>query len=264
MLKSRIGSLSDRLKTQLVFLKENFGVIGVKTGTEVESFSFDEIRILSEIVGGNLPFYVKIGGCEARNDMLFLAGLGVDGIIAPMIESVYALKNFISSFRYCGFSPDVKPMINIETITAFNILDEMTGTGEFEMIKNITIGRSDFAASMNQHVDSAKVMAKVKTIIDTLLPLDKFISIGGKVTIDNSSKLLSMNSHAVNTRHLIISTDDKPRFTSALEKSLTWEIDLYKFLTIAFPHKVDFYDERIASIKKRLYHSPMVLNVSEG
>ena len=60
---------------------------------------------------------VKIGGCEARNDIFFCSNLKVDSIVAPMVESSYALKKFIQVVpkEYLG-----NLFINLESKTAFN------------------------------------------------------------------------------------------------------------------------------------------------
>lgn len=75
--------LRDRLKE----LRDAGGLTALKTGTEVEDMSFEEIRLLRALSDRIVPLFVKIGGPEARNDMRELARAGVDGLIAPMIES---------------------------------------------------------------------------------------------------------------------------------------------------------------------------------
>ena len=81
--------IRDKLK-KLV----DFGVLGVKAGTEIEFFGYLEHQILLEVSHNLIPLIVKIGGVDAREDIYNLLVLGVDGVIVPMVETEYALKNF--------------------------------------------------------------------------------------------------------------------------------------------------------------------------
>jgi len=52
---------------------KNLGVSGVKQSLEDEGASFDDIRIMRKITKElKLKLNVKIGGCEAKNDIFFL------------------------------------------------------------------------------------------------------------------------------------------------------------------------------------------------
>ena len=53
------------------------------------------MRKITKQVG--LKLNIKIGGCEAKNDIFFCTSTKVDGIVAPMVESEYALKKFIQT-----------------------------------------------------------------------------------------------------------------------------------------------------------------------
>jgi len=91
-----------KLIYQLNVLKK-LGVVAIKQSLEDEGASFEEISLMIKIskkLGLNLN--VKIGGCEAKNDIFFCTSIGSNGIVAPMIESEYGLKKFIQvliSFR---------------------------------------------------------------------------------------------------------------------------------------------------------------------
>ena len=55
-------------------LKElkGLGVVGVKLSLEDEGASFEDIRIMRKITRNlKLKLNVKIGGCEAKNDIFF-------------------------------------------------------------------------------------------------------------------------------------------------------------------------------------------------
>ena len=115
------------LRSFLISLVQD-GVVGVKAGTEVEFFGQLEIEIFQEIVNGVLPIIVKIGGVDAREDIYTLLTMDVDGIIVPMIESEYALKNFFLAYDYIknAIRKEFSIIsINIETIESYKNIDKI-------------------------------------------------------------------------------------------------------------------------------------------
>ena len=74
------------------------GVTAVKQSTEDEGSSFNDILLMRKITKKNkLKLNIKIGGCEARNDIFFCKRAKADSIVAPMVETEYALKKFTES-----------------------------------------------------------------------------------------------------------------------------------------------------------------------
>ena len=77
---------------------KRLGVIGIKQSLEDEGSSFEDLNLLRNITKkNNLKLNVKIGGCEAKNDIFYCSNLKSDSIVAPMVESEYALLKFISA-----------------------------------------------------------------------------------------------------------------------------------------------------------------------
>ena len=135
--------LEFSIKESLRVLKIRHGAACVKLSTEDAGMSLEQIGFWAEMCEGVLPVMVKIGGPNARNDIKQLIEMGVDGLIAPMVESPYGLENFIEGVRdfttLMQFNR-LKKSINIETETAVKQLDKILASPDCRFIDEITIG----------------------------------------------------------------------------------------------------------------------------
>ena len=108
------------MKKLLYELKNNYNAAGLKAEFESEGASYEEVEELKQLsLQSGLPLTLKIGGCGALRDMINAKKIGVNAIVAPMIESKYALNKFIQTYRtvYKEFNIDL--YINIETETGY-------------------------------------------------------------------------------------------------------------------------------------------------
>ena len=86
--------MTSSLSANLSFLKK-CGAIGVKTSFEDEGAHPINVYKLRSITNkAGLDLTVKIGGVEAKTDFNLAIDIDVDGVVAPMVESEFALSKF--------------------------------------------------------------------------------------------------------------------------------------------------------------------------
>lgn len=141
-----------RMVDTLKDLKENHHVVGIKAEFEAEGTRMEEALRLKEVITkAGLDMTIKIGGCEAIKDMVDARSIGVTRIVAPMIESQYALKKYLQATHLVFPSDEwdtVNFLINIETISAVEVFDKMLQLREIDKLKGIVLGRVDMTGSM--------------------------------------------------------------------------------------------------------------------
>jgi hypothetical protein len=109
--------LSDKIS----FLKKNCGLKGIKAEFEAEGSSKSDVQRLKKIcMINNVGLYVKIGGVEAIGDIHNCIEIGVNGIIAPMVETNFAAKKFLDCIEKFHLDKIFHLSINIESRTGFN------------------------------------------------------------------------------------------------------------------------------------------------
>jgi len=184
-----MNSIEIKMSDTLKDLKENHHVIGVKAEFEAEGTRLEEALRLKEVITkAGLDLTIKIGGCEALKDMFDSRSIGVSRIVAPMIESAYALKKYIGATKVAYPKDEwqnVSFLINLETIEGFNNFDSMLKIPEISDLDGIVLGRVDMTGSMGltrEDINSAKIFDMAKTLFKKAKNHNLECVIGGGVS----------------------------------------------------------------------------------
>jgi hypothetical protein len=147
-----VNALEKKMVALLTEMRESHNVVGVKAEFEAEGTRLEEAMRLKEVsLKAGLGLTLKIGGCEAIKDMFEAASLGTEHLVAPMVETPYALKKYLQAVRLVfpdDQREDMDYLINLETITAIQNFDKMLEIAEIGSLSGIVLGRVDLTGSM--------------------------------------------------------------------------------------------------------------------
>ena len=147
-----MNSLEYRMVELLLDLKKNYGVIDLKAEFEAEGARMNELIRLKEVASkAGLSIALKIGGAEAVTDMLEAQKIGISAIVAPMIESPYALKKYLDAIERCfpfEGRKDIRFITMIETVQGYKNVDEILTVDKKNIVSTISVGRVDLSGSL--------------------------------------------------------------------------------------------------------------------
>lgn len=159
--------------------KDSCGIVAFKGECEAEGLSRTDLSREALLAARNgLDYVVKIGGCEAKGDMNFLLEAGIDSIVAPMIETAFAMKKYMDMLPSSGFA---HRGVTIETITAVENIDGILAAGR--KLTEVTIGRSDLTASYGgKDVESERTTEMVKLVARKAKSKGLAVTMGGSIS----------------------------------------------------------------------------------
>jgi len=223
---------NEALFEQLRLLKKVFDLKGIKAEFEAEGATYEDVVRLRAITAAlDIKLYLKIGGVEAVRDVKDGMHIGVDGFIAPMVESGFGAGKFISTLDRFGITDQTHVTFNIETIQGVKAAPEIIR--EYgNRVDNITIGRSDLSGSYeNPNIvpDSSVIFDDIKVVSRLLEDTDITLTVGG--SLSNASRKLFNIEHSelakkiykLETRKVILPTAYMLSSDEAIKQSLVFE-----------------------------------------
>ena len=247
----------------LKFLKDS-GAVSVKAEFEAEGTRTEELlRLLDIARKADMKIGLKIGGCEAVRDLIEAKQFGVNYVIAPMVETQYALSKYALAINRV-FSPleqnEVIFLANIETITTYNNFQSMLKvTSESKNIDGFVMGRVDFVGSLGKSLDSVDegyVLTHTLKLADFTKEYNLDFVVGGgvsKQSVPFLKALSNVHLSRFETRKIIFGS--QALYTEKIEKAL---LDAVHFELLWLLNKRDFYslitnedDKRIKMLNDR-------------
>ncbi len=246
--------------------KEKYGFLGVKAEFEAEGTRMDEMTSLSQVVRrADLNLGIKIGGCEAVSDLYHCKNFGAEYIIAPMVETPYALSKYIEAKDKVYNEEEQKSvrfLFNLETITGFNNLEGMKDViSKNNSPDGVVFGRVDFSSSLGLSRDAIANDELNKYLLESsriCKELDIDFVIGGGVaaeSLDPIRKTQEIYLSRFETRKIIfdanILNDNDVDINKALEKAIEFELHWLKYKKNHYSKISTEDDSRIQMLEER-------------
>jgi 4-hydroxy-2-oxoheptanedioate aldolase len=261
-----MNSTELKMVETLKELKEGYAVVGVKAEFEAEGTRTEELMRLKEIcLAADVTLTLKIGGCEAVRDMYDARAIGVNYLVAPMVETPFSLQKYL---RAAGavFPKDeqeeVEFLINVETLLATENFPEMLEIPDIRTLDGIVVGRVDLTGSMGLDRNSAngeRIFNITKTLLETAKQHGLSCVVGGAIAVDSLPFLRELPKGSIDryeTRKICFSCPDAlgPNAVKGITKAVGFELlwllnkrDYYTSISTEDDQRIKMLELRFAS-----------------
>jgi 4-hydroxy-2-oxoheptanedioate aldolase len=248
-------------------MTDNDGLIGIKTSFEDEGATFNEVIRLKQVCNeAKTKITLKIGGPEAIRDLKDSVIIGVKGIVAPMVETPFALQKFIGATK-AYIDTDVLDTlqlnVNIETITAVQNINSIIATTHSSDLYGITVGRVDLVSSMGKdrgYVNSKEVYEHTRKVFIAAKAKGLKACLGGAISMDSLEFLKKLHSDGLldkfETRYAIFDPATALKnLSKALSKAQMFEYEWLLSKNESYNKLANQDIQRIKMIQDRLNQS---------
>lgn len=251
---SDISNLVEKIKDI-----KKMGMIGIKTSFEDEGVILEDVFTVQKLADlSKSKTFVKIGGCEAISDINNCVSIGINNVIAPMVETEFALSKFLKSVKNIK---ETKFYFVCETRTALSNLKEMLDSDKDRILSGIVIGRSDLTSSFcmkKSQVDSDFICNEVENALKKAKNKNLETTLGGNISVKSVEFIKKMYNKnlldKIETRNVVIALKDDNinELEKIIENSLMFEIDWLAFKSSNYLSIGNSYLERINVLKNRI------------
>jgi len=220
-------------------LRDECGCFQIKAEFEAEGTRMSELMRLKEITSVvGLPIIMKIGGVESVTDVYNCLQIGVASIIAPMVETPFALHKYASMIEKMiapDNAADIDFYFNMETITGYQNFQAMMQMPELKFIDGVTIGRVDLSGSMGKdrsEVDSEEFYQICSDTFRMAREKKLACGIGGAISSRSIGFLKRLEQEKLidkfETRKVVFHADAVEKGESILKTALLFELQWLK------------------------------------
>jgi hypothetical protein len=219
------------------------------------------LRLKEVCMKAGLDLTIKIGGCEALRDLYECRVIGVARIVAPMIESPFALQKYLAAVKLAYPEEErsvTRFLINIETKTGIGMIDDILGVPEAKDLNGIVLGRVDMTGSYGMgrdEINSPNILEIARELSKRLKPRGMEFGVGGGVSAASLPFIKELGPNGVDiyeTRKVIFSCP------KALETGEAGILKAVGFELMWLKNKRDYYsiianedNNRIAMLETR-------------
>ncbi len=244
-------------------MKEEYSLSGIKLSFEDEWLNMDQAQTISSIAyKAGVDVSMKIGGAEAKRDIRDARILWVHKVVAPMVESEYALKKFMNAVSKIYVEDEMNDtdfLVNIETITWFKAAKSMLSSSQAQNLSGVILGRSDFVGSMwkdKSFVNSDEMFQIASELASICKQANKKFFVGGNVNAESINffrDLKKIHLSGLETRNIIFKSDvlNLENVENAISQALSFELLLLEVKDKIYETMINEDYRRMEDIRSR-------------